>query len=83
MMMMMIMMVMMMMMMMIIIIIIIIIIALTVSKPSRKYLSNIPRKHEIRELQKTAILCTAHILQHVLTYKYKTFIINTLHKGDK
>jgi hypothetical protein len=28
----------------------------------RKYLSNIPGKHEIKELQKTAILGTAQIL---------------------
>ena len=45
-------MIMMMMMMMIIIIIIII---------------NIPGNHEVRELQKTAILGTAHILRKVLT----------------
>ena len=30
-------------------------------------LSNIPGKHEIKELQKTAILDTAHILRKVLT----------------
>ena len=35
----------------------------TISKSFRKYLSNIPGKHEIKELQKTAILDTAHILQ--------------------
>jgi hypothetical protein len=38
----------------------------TISKPFRKYLSNIPGKHEIKELQKTAILGTAHILRKVL-----------------
>ena len=32
----------------------------TISKSLRQYLSNIPGKHEIKELQKTAILCTAH-----------------------
>ena len=32
----------------------------------RKYLSNIPGKHEIKELQKPTILGTAHILQKVL-----------------
>ena len=32
----------------------------TISKSSRKYLSNIPGKHEVKELQKTAILGTAH-----------------------
>jgi Sec-independent protein translocase protein TatA len=60
------------MMMMIIIIIIIIIIILTrvipviigatgtISKSFRKYLSSIPGNHEVKELQKTAILGTAH-----------------------
>jgi len=38
----------------------------TFSKLLRQYLSNIPGKHEIKELQKTAILCTAHKLQEVL-----------------
>jgi hypothetical protein len=33
------------------------------SKSFRKYLSNIPGKHEIKEVQKTATLGTAHILQ--------------------
>jgi len=32
----------------------------TISKSSRKYVSNIPGKHEVKELQKTAILGTAH-----------------------
>jgi hypothetical protein len=49
-------MMMMMMMMMIIIIIII-----------RKYVSNIAGNHDVKELQKTAILGTAHILRKVLT----------------
>jgi hypothetical protein len=35
----------------------------TISKSFRKYLSNILVKHEIKELQKTAILGTAHILR--------------------
>jgi hypothetical protein len=39
----------------------------TISKSFRKYVSNIPRNHEVRELQKTAILGTAHILRKVLT----------------
>jgi hypothetical protein len=34
----------------------------TISKSFRKYLSNVPRKHEIKELEKTAILGTAHVL---------------------
>jgi len=48
---------MMMMMMMIMIIIIIIIINV----------SDIPRNHDVKELQKTAILGTAHILRKLLT----------------
>lgn len=38
----------------------------TISKSFRHYLSNIPEKHEIKELQKTVTLGTAHILQKVL-----------------
>jgi len=38
----------------------------TISKSFRKYVSNIPGKHEVKELQKTAILCTAHTLRKVL-----------------
>ena len=38
----------------------------TNSKSFRKYVSNIPGKHEVKELQKTAILGTAHILRKVL-----------------
>jgi len=38
----------------------------TISKSFRKYVNNIPGKHEIKELQKTAILGTAHILRKVL-----------------
>jgi hypothetical protein len=37
----------------------------TISKTSTKYLSNIPGKHEFKELQKTTILVTAHILRKV------------------
>ena len=32
----------------------------------RKYVSNIPGKHEVEELHKTATLDTAHILREVL-----------------
>ena len=76
-------MMMMMMMMMIIIIIIIIIVIIwkvktrakpviigatgTISKSFRKYLSSIPGNHEVKELQKTATLGTAHIFRKVLT----------------
>jgi hypothetical protein len=38
----------------------------TTLKPLRKYLSNIPGKHEINELPKTATLGSAHILQKML-----------------
>jgi len=32
----------------------------TIPKLLRRYLSNIPGEHEIKELHKAAILCTAH-----------------------
>jgi hypothetical protein len=35
----------------------------TISKSLRNYLSNIQRKHEIKEIQKTAILGTAHTVE--------------------
>jgi len=35
----------------------------TIPKSFRKYLSDIPREHEVKELQKTAILGTAHMLR--------------------
>jgi len=38
----------------------------TISKSLRKYVSNIPGKHVVKELQKTAILGTAHILRKLL-----------------
>ena len=38
----------------------------TIIKSLRQYLSNIPGKHDIKELQQTAILGTAYILQEVL-----------------
>jgi len=38
----------------------------TISESFRKYVSNIPGKHEVKELQKTAILGTAHVLRKVL-----------------
>jgi len=36
---------------------------LTISKSLRQYLSNISGKHEIKEVKKTAIVGTAHILR--------------------
>ena len=38
----------------------------TISKTYRKYVSNIPGNHEVKELQQTAIWDTAHILRKVL-----------------
>jgi len=38
----------------------------TISKSFRKYVSNIPGKYDVKELQKTAILGTALILRKVL-----------------
>jgi RNase P/RNase MRP subunit POP5 len=39
----------------------------TISKSFRKYVSNITENHKDKELQKTVILGTAHILRKVLT----------------
>jgi hypothetical protein len=39
----------------------------TISKSFRKYVSDIPGNHDVKELQKTVIFGTAHILQKVLT----------------
>jgi len=39
--------------------------------------SNILGKREVRELQKTALLGTAHILRKVLMYKYNRFNTET------
>jgi hypothetical protein len=40
----------------------------TISKSFRKYMRNIPGNHKVKELQKTAILGTAHtVLRKVLT----------------
>jgi len=39
----------------------------TISKSFTKYVSNIPGKHAVKELQKTAILGTSHILRKALT----------------
>jgi len=38
----------------------------TISQSLRQYLSNIPGEQEISELQKTAILCTVHLLWEAL-----------------
>ena len=41
----------------------------TISKSFRKYVGNIPRSHEVWELQKTAILGTAHIQHQLSSFK--------------
>ena len=53
----------------------------TVSKSLRQYLSNITGEHEIKGLQKTATLGTAHMLRKVLIEKYETYLTSeiTLH----
>ena len=38
----------------------------TISKSLKRYLSNVPGKHEIKELKKIAILDTEHILRKML-----------------
>ena len=38
-----------------------------ISKSFIKYVSDIPGNHDVKELQKTAIFVTAHILRKVLT----------------
>jgi len=38
----------------------------TISKPFIKSVSNIPGKHGVQELQKTAILSTAHTLRKII-----------------
>ena len=45
----------------------------TISESFRKYPSNIPRMHEVKELHKTAIWGTAHILRKVPVLKCRTF----------
>jgi hypothetical protein len=41
----------------------------TISKSLKQYLSSMPGKDEIKELQKTAILGTAHKLRQLIMYK--------------
>jgi hypothetical protein len=38
-----------------------------ISRSFRKYVSDIPGNRDVKELQKTAILCTVHIPREVLT----------------
>jgi len=39
----------------------------TISKSFRKYVSDTPGNHDVKELHKTTILGTAHLLRKVLT----------------
>jgi hypothetical protein len=43
-----------------------VIIGATISKSFRRYVSTIPGNHDVTEIQKTAILVTAHRLRKVL-----------------
>jgi threonyl-tRNA synthetase len=47
----------------------------TIWESIREYLNNILEKHDMKELQKTAILSTAHIDREGIMQKYKTFIM--------
>jgi len=47
-----------------------------ISKSFRQYLSNIPGEHEIKELHKTAIMGTAHILHTITVVK-----VHNVHHG--
>ena len=52
-----------------------------ISRSFRKYVSNIPGRHEVKKLQKTAILGTAHILRKVLIYE--TNDISTMYSNNR
>jgi hypothetical protein len=49
----------------------------TISKSFRKYMSSIPGKHDIKELQKTAILGTAHTAESANVEAQKGLILKT------
>ena len=53
----------------------------TISNSSRKYVSDMPGNHDVKELQKTAILGTAHILRKVQTQKNKRANAGTRNRG--
>ena len=55
----------------------------TISKSFRKYVSDIPGNHDVKELQKTAILGAAHILRKVLTQKNKRANAGTRDRGTQ
>jgi hypothetical protein len=49
----------------------------TISKSFRKYLSSVPGKHGIKEMQKTAILGTAHTAESANVETRKSLILKT------
>jgi hypothetical protein len=53
----------------------------TISNSFRKYVSNIPGYQKVKELQKTAILGTAHTLRKVLPSKYNGVNVGTSDTG--
>jgi hypothetical protein len=50
----------------------------TISKSFRKYLSSVPGKHDINELQKTVILGTAHTAESANVEAQKGLILHTV-----
>ena len=52
------------------------------SESLRQNFSNIPVKHEIKELQKIVILDTAHILRKVLMSKYRTYFTGEINAAQ-
>jgi hypothetical protein len=49
----------------------------TISKSFRKYLSSVPGKHDIKEVQKTALLGTAHTAESANVEAQKSLILQT------
>jgi hypothetical protein len=49
----------------------------TISKSFRKYLRSIPQKHDSKELQKMAILGTAHTAESANVEAQKSLILQT------
>jgi hypothetical protein len=49
----------------------------TISKSFRKYLSSVPGKHDIKELQKTAVLGTAHTAGSANVEAQQSLILQT------
>jgi hypothetical protein len=49
----------------------------TISKSFRKYLSSVPGKHDIKELQKTAVRGTAHTAESANVEAQQSLILHT------